>query len=64
MADRGQLRAETQRNAFSNTLECLFLKLQSIYRKVKLALNQLTPKLNSCSSKFLFHWERIKSGLS
>ena len=37
MVDRGQLR-EIQRNVFSNTL---FVKLQSVCGKVKLALNQL-----------------------
>ena len=39
-ADRGQLRAEIEKNVFSNTSERLFLILQSVCGKVKLALNQ------------------------
>ena len=38
--DRDQSKAEIQKNIFSNTSEHLFLILQSICGKMKLALNQ------------------------
>ena len=38
--DRGQLKTELERNIFSNTSERLFLMLQSVCGKMKLALNQ------------------------
>ena len=39
-ADRGQLKIELERNIFSNTSESLFLMLQTVCGKMKLALNQ------------------------
>ena len=51
MADRDHLRAETQGNVFSNTSERLFLTLQCVYGKVKLALNQ--KYINNAQIKFL-----------
>ena len=39
-ADRGQLKTELERNIFSNTSERLFLMLQTVCGKTKLALNQ------------------------
>ena len=40
MADRTKLRDEIQKNVFSNISEHLFLTFQSVYGKLKLALNQ------------------------
>ena len=39
-ADRAQLRDEIERNVFFNSSEHLHLTLQSVWGKVKLALNQ------------------------
>ena len=39
-ADRGKLTDEIERIVFSNALKRLILTLQSVFRKLKLALNQ------------------------
>ena len=59
-ADRGQLRAEIERNVFSNTSERLFLMFQSACGRMKLALKQQYISNTQNQIPGLAHFSRQK----